>query len=194
MRILFACLLHAVHFIYIFFIKIHLFCKQLSSATPKPLQAPRRRTPKHLAVVFVIDPNIFADTVEAALTENALKIVEWCQTIGIPKLTFYEEHGARHRQIRYNALTSWSIDRLSKCERTLQDHLSIHGSEAESSESETEYPLTPPPSDYSDSRPLSPNHHQANKTITLHVSQHVPSQEVRNLRKRRSPRNFKYYS
>ncbi|KAF8807358.1 hypothetical protein BYT27DRAFT_7164859 [Phlegmacium glaucopus] len=170
----FAFLLHVVHFIYNLFIKVRLFWKQLSSATPKPIRAPRRRIPKHLAVVFIIDPNIYADTVQTAITQNALKIVEWCQTIGIPKLTLYEEH-----------------DRLSKCVQTLQDRLSIHGPEAESSESETEYPLTPPPSDYSDSRPLSPNNHQASNVTTLHVSQHI--QEARNLQKRRSHRNFKYH-
>jgi dehydrodolichyl diphosphate syntase complex subunit NUS1 len=96
MRILFVFLLHIIHFIYILFTKDRLFWKQLSSATPKPLQAPRRQLPKHLAVAFVIDPNTYADTVQTALIENALNIIEWCQTTGIPKLTLYEEHGARH--------------------------------------------------------------------------------------------------
>ena len=83
---------------------------------------------------------------------------------------------------------------MSKCVQTLQECLSIHGLEGGSSESETEYPITPPPSDYSDSRPLSPNHHQAHVT-TIHVSRrNSPSQESRNLEKqgkRRSHRNFK---
>ena len=96
MRILFVFLLHTIHFVYILFTKAHLFWKQLSLATPKPLQAPRRRIPKHLAVVFSIDPNIYTDTVQTTLTESALKVIEWCQITGIPKLTFYEEHGARH--------------------------------------------------------------------------------------------------
>jgi dehydrodolichyl diphosphate syntase complex subunit NUS1 len=147
------------------FKKARLFWKQLFSATPKPLQAPRRRIPKHLAVVFIIDPNIYEDTVQTALIESALNIIEWCQTTGIPKLTLYEEH-----------------DRLSKCVQILQERLSIYGLEGGSSESETEYLITPPPSDYSDSRPLSPKHHQAHVT-TIHVSQHSPSQEARNLEK-----------
>ena len=96
MRILFSFLLHTIHFIYILFTKARLFWKQISSATPKPLQAPRRRIPKHLAVVFIFDPNIHADTVQTILIESALNIIEWCQTTGIPKLTLYEEHGARH--------------------------------------------------------------------------------------------------
>ena len=77
--------------------KVRLFWKQLSSPTPKPLQAPRRRIPKHLAMVFIIDPNIYEDTVQTVLIESALNLIEWCQTIGIPKLTLYEEHGACHR-------------------------------------------------------------------------------------------------
>jgi len=172
MRILFAFLLHAIHLIYILSTKARLFWKQLSLATPKPLQAPRRRIPKHLAVVFIIDPNIYADTVQTALIGSALNIVEWCQITGIPKVTLYEEH-----------------DRLSKCVQTLQEHLSIHGSEGGSSESETEYPITPPPSDYSDSRPLSPKHHQVHVT-TIHVSQHSPSQETRNLEKQGKRRSY----
>jgi len=108
---------------------------------------------------------MYADTVQNALIESALNIIEWCQTAGIPKLTLYEEH-----------------DRLSKCVEDLQERLSIHGSEGGSSESETEYLITPPPSDYSDSRPLSPKHHQDHVT-TIHVSRDSPSQEARNFEK-----------
>ena len=95
MRILFAFLLYILHFVYILFTTARLFWRQLSSTTPKPLQAPRRRIPKHLAVVFTIDPNIYADNVQTTLIESALNIIEWCQTTGIPKLTLYEEHGAQ---------------------------------------------------------------------------------------------------
>lgn len=96
MRILFAFLLHTIHFIYILSTKARIFWEQLSSATPKPLQAPRRQIPKHLAVVFIIDPSIYADTVQTTLIESALNIIEWCQATGIQKLTLYEEHGACH--------------------------------------------------------------------------------------------------
>lgn len=160
MRILFVFLLHSIHFIYIWFTKARLFWKQFSFTTPTPLQAPRRRIPKHLAVTFIIDPNIHTDIVQTTLTESALRIIEWCQITGIPKLTLYEEH-----------------DRLSKCVQTLQENLSIHGSESESSDSETQYPITPPPSDYS---PLSPKLRQAN-VITFDVSQR--SRNVQKLEK-----------
>ena len=196
MRIIFAFLLQTLHFIYFFLATIRLFWKEnLSPATPKPLQAPRKRIPKHLAVAFIIDPNIHADTVQTALTESALKLVEWCQTVGISKLTLYEEHGARNKHHKRVLRVDLFIDRLSKCAQTLQTHFYTPELEAESSESEIEYPLTPPPSDYSDSRPLSPNHHQAGLTI-IHVSQCTPSQEAQNLQKlgkRRSYRNSKYH-
>jgi dehydrodolichyl diphosphate syntase complex subunit NUS1 len=94
MRTLFVFLLHTIHFIYGLFTKARLFWRQLSLAVPKPLQAPRRRIPKHLAVTFIIDSNIYTDTVQTTLAESALKIIEWCQIAGIPKLTLYEEHGA----------------------------------------------------------------------------------------------------
>ena len=129
MRILFAFLLCIIHFIYVLSTKARLFWKELFSTTPKPLQAPRRRIPKHLAVVFIIDPSIYADAVQTALIESALNIIEWCQTTGIPKLTLYEEHGAQSLE-PWPYSTSWllSIDRLSNCVQNLQEHLSIHGS------------------------------------------------------------------
>lgn len=96
MRILFDFILHAIHFIFALFIKARLIWKHRSLVTPKPVRTPPSRIPKHLAVVLIIDPAICADTAQTALTESALKIVEWCQTIGIPKVTLYEEHGARH--------------------------------------------------------------------------------------------------
>jgi len=105
MRVLFAFLLYIIHFVYILSTKTRLVWKYFSSTIPKPLQAPRRRIPKHLAVVFIIGPNIYADNVQTALIEGALKIIEWCQVTGITKLTLYEEH-----------------DRLSKCVPNLQEH------------------------------------------------------------------------
>lgn len=123
MHLLFVFLLHTIHFIYTWFTKARLFWKQIFLATPTPLQAPRSRIPKHLAVTFIIDPNIDTDIVQTTLIENALRIVEWCEITGIPKLTLYEEH-----------------DRLSKCVPTLQESLPIHGSDSGTSDSETEYP------------------------------------------------------
>lgn len=55
-----------------------------------------------------------------------------------------------------------------KCTQNIRDHFSNDQLEEESSESEMEYPLTPPPSDHSGSRPISPEHglsHDLNTNI-----------------------------
>jgi hypothetical protein len=49
------------------------------------------------------------------------------------------------------------LDMLSGCAEAISEQLPVHGRENDSCESEVEYPLTPPPSDHSESRPLSPN-------------------------------------
>jgi dehydrodolichyl diphosphate syntase complex subunit NUS1 len=69
-----------------------------------------------------------------------LNAVEWCRTLGVQKLTVYEQQ-----------------DMLATCTEGIRAQLPAPVLDVESSESETDYPLTPPPSDHSLSRPLSPS-------------------------------------
>lgn len=60
-----------------------------------------------------------------------------------------------------------------KCTQKIRDYFSNDQSDEESSESEMEYPLTPPPSDHSGSRPISPEHglsHDLNTNI-IHIAE-----------------------
>lgn len=75
---------------------------------------------------------------------------------------------------QFNALLHLLKDVLSKCIQNIRERLPIHGQDAESSESETEYPPTPPASDYSESRPLSPEttHNQITPVVTIKLTNH----------------------
>ncbi|KAF8905538.1 hyphal tip protein [Gymnopilus junonius] len=145
MWLFFELLLGVLHFIYAGALAAKLFWKRHSRPIPQPLTAFRRRIPKHLSIIFAVHPTLSEEVTQEVLTESVVDAVAWCRTIGIKKLTVYEER-----------------DLLSKCVQGIRERLSVHSQEGYSSESETEYPITPPPSDYSESRPLSPDHSQGN--------------------------------
>ncbi|KAF8227443.1 hypothetical protein L208DRAFT_1405388 [Tricholoma matsutake] len=131
--------LRILHIFYSLILFVYSGCKRLTAASPQPLDAVRRRIPKHLAVVLVIDPNASSEDIEKSLTGTIVKLVGWCRVIGTQKLTVYEEHG-----------------RLIERVHRIREIFSNDCSEQDSSESEIDYPPTPPLSDCSESRPLLP--------------------------------------
>ncbi|KAF9480983.1 hypothetical protein BDN70DRAFT_992226 [Pholiota conissans] len=140
MSAVYAFILYFLHLLYAVILGARSLKKRLFASPPQQLQAQRRRIPKHLAIVFTVDPLVPVEIAREALTESIINAVEWCRTIGVKKLTVYEEN-----------------DMLSGCVQAICKHLPVQEQETDSSESEIDYPLTPPPSDHSESRPLSPN-------------------------------------
>ncbi|KDR84942.1 hypothetical protein GALMADRAFT_301911 [Galerina marginata CBS 339.88] len=170
MHVLFAFLLRVFHFIYSAIITARSFWKRYSAAAPQPLRAARQRVPKHLGIIFTVASSVSDEAAQSVLTESTVDAVSWCRTVGIQKLTVYEEN-----------------DLLSKCVQRIRERLPIHGQDTYASDSETEYPITPPPSDYSESRPLSPNHHGGGivPVTTIHVMDPVPRKATQKLQKLR---------
>ncbi|TFK77141.1 hypothetical protein BDN72DRAFT_830310 [Pluteus cervinus] len=143
-------LLNILHFFY------SLFSARKSRNTPPPstLSARRARVPTSLAVLFATDSHSSHPALQASLVESVSNLVAWCRTTGIPKLIVYDQHG----------ILSQSSQAIR--ERVAQPSESI---DSDSSESDFEYPLTPPPSDYSDSRPLSPENVHDLSVITIAI-------------------------
>ncbi|TFK41207.1 hypothetical protein BDQ12DRAFT_711007 [Crucibulum laeve] len=139
MGLLAALLLHIIHLVYSLILLVHSFWKRNTWIPPRPLQDVRSRIPKHLAILLVSDPVYSPDEVEEGLVQSVVNTVGWCRTVGIEKLTVYDEHGV-----------------LLNCSQTIRDRLPSPDHDSDSSDSEIDYPLTPPASDYSESRPLSP--------------------------------------
>ncbi|KAJ7103572.1 hypothetical protein B0H15DRAFT_812821 [Mycena belliarum] len=108
---------------------------------PLPLKVTRRRTPQHLALLLVHDSAQDSTITREYLLGSVSRTVSWCRVVGIPKLTVYDAEGV-----------------LAGCAGQIYQRVSaacdLNG--YESSESDVEYPPTPPSSDCSDSRPLSP--------------------------------------
>lgn len=167
MRLLLLLILHSFHYVYSLILTLRSFC-QPNTTTPQPLRAPRRRVPKHLSILFVTDSTTSRDTCRTLISESVLNAVEWCRSIGISKLTVYEENGELPFEFALCptvAERSFS-DSLMECLPSIRESLTSNICDSDSSsDSDTEYPLTPPPSDYSESRPLSPSHPSA---------QHIP--------------------
>ncbi|EPT03845.1 hypothetical protein FOMPIDRAFT_1114818 [Fomitopsis schrenkii] len=110
---------------------------------PQPLVAQRSKLPTHLALLLVLNPHCDRDAVEETLVESVERAVTWCRAAGINRLTVYDREGF---------LSTLSLDirkRLVKTFATPSNDSDL--------ETELEYPLTPPSSDDSDSRPLSPD-------------------------------------
>ncbi|TFL00715.1 hypothetical protein BDV98DRAFT_549347 [Pterulicium gracile] len=107
---------------------------------PLPLDAKRSKIPKHLAVVFAGTIN----DLEKTCSQDVQRLMRWCEDAGIETLSVYDDAGVFQRHIA-----------------AIRHSLTHADSEADtdskqSSDLEIEYPLTPPASDHSGSRPLSP--------------------------------------
>ncbi|KAH9944321.1 uncharacterized protein BXZ73DRAFT_87239 [Epithele typhae] len=123
-----------------------LVLKSLASKTrksPKLLTAQRSNVPRHLALALVPNPLDDEETNEKYMLDSVEKVAEWCQVVGIPRLTVYDQNGI---------LANASLD--------IRERLSPSAQDQSTSDSPTEcdiqYPPTPPPSDGAESRPLSP--------------------------------------
>jgi len=176
MSFLLRSLLHFLHFFYHIFT---LLASRKSQLEPHDLLYPRKQIPRHLALLLVShgdDEPKSGDAVLECFLESIQRTVGWCRAVGIRKLTVYERNG----------LLSANIDQVSQ-------YLSVpvqHHSEDETSE--IEYPLTPPPSDVCDSRPLSPvNLQSLNLDVSiLEINSTTPVEEenTRGLGQRRKTR------
>jgi len=159
-------LLRVLHLFYHIFT---LTASRESQPHPHELLYPRKQTPRHLALLLVSDGDgsTSAGDVLVCYLESMQRIVGWCRTVGIRELTAYDRDG----------LLSANIEQVSQCLSLPNQHHS------EDETSEMEYPLTPPPSDVSDSRPLSP---VSLRSLNLDVStleiHAVPSAEEQNVR------------
>ncbi|KAH9837211.1 uncharacterized protein C8Q71DRAFT_757185 [Rhodofomes roseus] len=110
---------------------------------PLPLAAARQKLPSHLALLLVTDHRHNSDATEDSMIESVERAVTWCRAAGIDRLTVYDREGL---------LSTLSLDirkRLVKRPATPSTDSDL--------ETEIEFPLTPPSSDDSDSRPLSPD-------------------------------------
>jgi len=167
--------LYILHFLYSLAVFATTSWKQLNRQKPQPLTAKRAKLPSHLALLLVSSDELGVEVTERNFVESVMRAVGWCRTVGIEKLTVYDRQG-----ITLN------------CSRGIQERLvTEHPPSEDDTDSEVEYPLTPPLSDISESRPMSPVHDCQLGVVIIQVSE-VPASKIRqrrNVLKRRRPKN-----
>ncbi|KAI0335196.1 hypothetical protein GY45DRAFT_1241152 [Cubamyces sp. BRFM 1775] len=114
-----------------------------SGGEPQALLSKRSKLPSHLALALVANPAADGDANEQYMLNSVEQVAGWCRAVGIRRLTVYDREGV-----------------LAKCSLELRERLMPPPRREEVEESTKEcdiqYPLTPPPSDDAESRPLSP--------------------------------------
>ncbi|KAJ7487557.1 hypothetical protein B0H11DRAFT_2013831 [Mycena galericulata] len=155
MPVLEYALLRVLHSLHFLIALLTLYWRRLHWTPPSPLQITRRHTPRHLALLLVPESSHYSAATQETLLETVTRTVGWCRSTGIEKLTVYDSAGIL-------------VDCADQILRRASGACDFDGYE---SGSDVEYPPTPPSSDYSDSRPLSPEHGFQKETsvITLHI-------------------------
>ena len=190
MSFLLRSLLHALHFLYHIFT---LVASRKSHPQPHELSYPRKQVPHHLALLLVADSDesMSGDAVLECFLESIQRTVGWCRTVGIGKLTVYDRNGtAISIRPHLARVTNHSAGLLSANIEQVSQRLSVPTQRcSEDENSEIEYPLTPPPSDVCDSRPLSPvNLRSLNLDVTvleIHATTPVEEEDMWGLKQRR---------
>jgi len=162
--------LRVLHLLYFLVVLLFNIWKSFKHRKPKHLTAERTKLPSHLALTLVTSEDIDAKTKEKSFVECIARAVTWCQAVGITQLSVYDREGA------YQAIVIQPIDIdiyagiAFKCSQVIRMHLIADRLPCEDdTDSELEYPLTPPLSDTSESRPLSPDYDGHLGVVTMRV-------------------------
>jgi len=140
-KMLVSLCLRILHFCYYLVVSLSNLWESFNRRQPQHLTAKRTKIPSHLALLLVVSEGIDTETVENTFVESVVRVVTWCRAVGIRQLTVYDSQGVAVR-----------------CSQSIRMRLIADRPPCEDdTDSEVEYPLTPPPSDTSESRPLSPD-------------------------------------
>ena len=150
--------LRILHFCYYLVVSLSNLWESFNRRQPQHLTAKRTKIPSHLALLLVVSEGIDTETVENTFVESVVRVVTWCRAVGIRQLTVYDSQGV----CPIIALSPTVIDIYTgvavRCSQNIRMRLIADRPPCEDdTDSEVEYPLTPPPSDTSESRPLSPD-------------------------------------
>ncbi|KAF9237320.1 hypothetical protein BU15DRAFT_48728 [Melanogaster broomeanus] len=165
--------LRFIHSLYIIIISITASIQRRKRRHPHPLDVQRSKIPKHLCLNLVASDNTSSEETETAFLQCLQRVAAWCRVFGIETLTAYDRDG----------VLAGCSERARKCV------FAANEDPEDSCESEVEYPLTPPLSEPSGSRPQSPNRETLPvelSVITMESSARVHKR--RNVAVRRRPK------
>ncbi|KAJ8595920.1 hypothetical protein M405DRAFT_269071 [Rhizopogon salebrosus TDB-379] len=143
--------LRLLHIIYASLVCLQTRFQGFRYSLPRPVTAYRSRLPKHLAIILVSNDRAHPKHTEELYLECLARVATWCRALGIEQLTAYDADGV-----------------LVRCSDIIQGRLA-HDIELPTDESETEleYPLTPPHSEPSESRSHSPDFRESSMEFNV---------------------------
>ncbi|KAI0094825.1 hypothetical protein BDY19DRAFT_44932 [Irpex rosettiformis] len=137
-----SAVLYLIHTVYALVNVVTSWRQYRFAREPYPLVAERSKLPRHVAILLASTLEHVSDSFEQEVLQNVEQAVGWCRQAGIQRLTLYDRQGI---------LSRLSFDLRARILRVAED------ATVTTSESELEYPLTPPLSDSPSSpRSLSP--------------------------------------
>ncbi|KZS95996.1 hypothetical protein SISNIDRAFT_548117 [Sistotremastrum niveocremeum HHB9708] len=138
-------ILSFVHRLY----SLYLFWRHLLwQSRPKPLLTRRAKHPNRLAVILIPDPSRTTQENETCFLRNARNIMRWSISAGIERLSLYDQGGLL-QSLSAELQSELTSDTEPMPEKEVSNPHSL-------TFKNTSFPLTPPPSDSSGSRPRSP--------------------------------------
>ncbi|EJD04097.1 uncharacterized protein FOMMEDRAFT_82124, partial [Fomitiporia mediterranea MF3/22] len=107
------------------------------AANPQQLQTHRSKVPTNLALVLASTQEEPSEEEKGAIIDSVVSAVRWCKIVGIKSFSVYDRHG-EFAALYYDAG---------------HEHID---SDCSSDDTDVEYPPTPPLTDFTDSRPITP--------------------------------------
>ena len=100
MKTIARLILSTLHAFYTFWTLFAFYVRLARKSAPRPLEYPRRQTPKHLALVLVTEDGRLNDE-ESYICNTVVDVVGWCRTVGIESLSVYNRQGMQLHSICY---------------------------------------------------------------------------------------------
>lgn len=95
-----SLILAIVHASYTLWTLVLYYARRTCTSAPRPLEYPRRQTPKHLALVLVTaDGRLREEEEEAYMCKTVVDVVGWCKRAGIETLSVYNRQGMHARSL-----------------------------------------------------------------------------------------------
>jgi hypothetical protein len=176
--------LRVLHALYSAITYLFHFWLYLKHRTPQALTAHRRQIPAHLALLLFSDERYGNEEKEDVYVESVERASNWCRRVGIRELTVYDEHGECFVAYTWILMADWYVlsGILLACSQRIRVCVAID--EVLLQQEHTlapEYPPTPPLSDCSESRSISPEpDFSDNSIVTIRTFHHEYPRMTRN--------------
>lgn len=158
-----TCCLTALHVMHVIWTCLVALLYYPFVANPQPLRVHRAKVPANVALVLCSIGGKPSEEERDVAVRSIVSAVRWCKDVGVKGLSVYDRHGesgcALKLEVAFPNSSQGFVTKHSERIKTFLRYDSLHmpsDSGCSSDASDSEYPLTPPLTDYTDSKPISP--------------------------------------